>query len=190
MTTVMSKGLLAGIVVVVAAVGVGAYLAIPKGPPPPEVVTVQLEAREFGYQGLGYNLADHQYKGGPTIKVKVGDTVRIVLKNSGGTEHELMVVKDKEKVLNMMRGVIKDLQAQSLEKSKAIEQYNEKHEANAEKMVAFPEAEVDVEQGQTKTIEFTANTVGQFSYVCHKVAGTYPETHQDNGMFGEFIVEG
>lgn len=101
-----------------------------------------------------------------------------------------MIVEDKDKAQNMMKVIIKDLQAQALENAKAIEAFDEKHEANAEKMVAFSEAEADVKPGESKTIEFTATKAGTFSYVCHKVAGTYPELHQERGMFGEFIVEG
>ncbi|MBI2125917.1 MAG: hypothetical protein HYU02_01165 [Thaumarchaeota archaeon] len=65
---------------VVAAIGV--FFALPKAP---QVRTIELEARDFGYNGV---------KGGPAIQIKVGETVGIVLNNAGGLPHEFKVVQD------------------------------------------------------------------------------------------------
>lgn len=61
---------------------IGAYLFLSQSP---SVRTIELSARDFGYNDI---------KGGPTIRVKVGETVRLVLKNEGGIEHEIMIVED------------------------------------------------------------------------------------------------
>ena len=87
----MNKGIIVAIVAVIAVVGAaGAFLTLTQGP---QAMTPNLEAKEFGYEGLGYRLADNQFKGGPAIQVKVGQTVRIVLKNGGAEEHEFMIVE-------------------------------------------------------------------------------------------------
>lgn len=86
----MNKGIIVAIVAVIAVVGVaGAFLNL-QGP---QAMAPNLEAKEFGFEGLGYRLADNQSKGGPTIQAKVGQTIRIVLKNEGSMEHEFMVVE-------------------------------------------------------------------------------------------------
>jgi len=158
----MNKGIIIGIVVVVVIVGIaGAFLAIPQGPPAPQAKTTQLEAREFGFEGLGYKLSDNQYKGGPSITVKAGETVRIVMKNSGGTNHEFMIVSEIPK------------------------QAKEHPEA------AIQGAMTDeVKPGETKTSTFVAGKAGKYYYVCLLDVATAPDRHVDRGMFGEFIVQG
>ncbi len=87
----MNKGIIIAIVAVIAVVGAaGAFLNLQSS----QAITPNLVAKEFGYEGLEYKLADNQNKGGPTIQAKVGQTVRIVLKNEGTMEHEFMVVED------------------------------------------------------------------------------------------------
>lgn len=77
----MKRALAILIVSVVAAAGVfGAYNLLLKGP---AVKTFELTGFDFGY---------NQPKGGPTIRVKFGDMVRVSFKNLGGLEHEFMVV--------------------------------------------------------------------------------------------------
>jgi len=159
----MNKGIIIGIVVVVVIVGAaGAYfLAIPQGPPAPQAKSIQLEAREFGYEGLGYKLSDNQYKGGPSITVKAGETVTIVLKNSGGTAHEFMIVSELPK------------------------QAKQHPEASIQKAMTD-----EVKPGQTRTITFVADKAGKYFYACLLDIATAPDRHADRGMFGEFNVQG
>ena len=87
----MNRGIIIAIVAVIAVVAAaGAFLTRTQGL---QATTPNLEAKEFGYEGLGYRLADNQFKGGPAIQAKVGQTVQIVLKNGGVEEHEFMLVE-------------------------------------------------------------------------------------------------
>ena len=158
----MNKRIIIVIVVVVVIVGVaGAFLAIPQGPPAPQAKSIQLEAREFGFEGLGYKLSDNQYKGGPSITVKAGETVRIVMKNSGGSNHEFMIVSELPK------------------------QAKQHPEASIQGAMTD-----EVKPGGTQTIAFVAGKVGKYYYACLLDIATAPDRHSDRGMFGEFNVQG
>ena len=162
------------VAIIAAAVVIGTIFLLPRGP------DFTLDMQEFGY---------NDFTGGPTLKVRVGDTVRITLKNIGGAEHEFKVVEDKDMSITVMRNVIKDLQSDGLSKAEQIERYDEMRRNMVEDMVAFPGAQVDLKPTETKTIEFVAERPGTFWYVCHNVGGSFPELHQDRGMFGQIIVE-
>lgn len=98
------------------------------------------------------------------IPVKVGDRVKITLRNVGGTDHELLVVADKDRAIN-----------------------DEK--ARREPELAFPEAEIeDVEPGEEKSVTFTVNRAGTFYFLCLEKGGTTPLLHAEKGMIGTFIV--
>ena len=97
---------------------------------------------------------------GPTIQVKAGETVRVVLKNTGGADHEFMVAE--EHVLK------------------------EKGHAEPAFMEAMTEA---TKPGQTSTITFVAEKAGKYIYGCFLDVATAPDRHAERGMWGEFIVE-
>lgn len=158
----MNKGIIVAIVAVVAVVGAaGAFLALPQGPPAPQARTIQLEAKEFAFNGLGYtDFPCKQEKGpcGPSIQVKVGDKVQIVLKNSGGADHELTVVTDLKKTGRPdpdIQGAMTDT----------------------------------VKPGQSKTITVVADKLGKYFYACFQDQGTKPDRHSDRGMWAEFTVQ-
>ena len=100
----------------------------------------------------------------PTIRVKVGDIVKIVFKNSGGLTHEFLIVEDKDEAIAA-----------------------EKTGGEAELPFGF-EIE-DVDPGKEGTVTFVASHSGSFFYVCFEDAGTAPDLHAEKGMFGQFIVE-
>jgi len=158
----MNKGIIIGIVVAVVVVGAAAFLAMPQVPQAPQVRTINLEAREFSFKGLGFDkvVCDPGSACGPTIQVKAGETVRVVLKNIGGADHEFMVAEEqvlKEK--GMHDPVFKDAMTET------------------------------TKPGQTSTITFVAEKAGKYIYGCFLDVATKPDTHADRGMWGEFIVE-
>ncbi|HEY4673546.1 MAG TPA: multicopper oxidase domain-containing protein [Nitrososphaerales archaeon] len=158
----MNKGIIIGIVVGVVVVGAAAFLAIPQAPQPPSARIINLEAREFSFKGLGFDkvVCDPGTACGPTIQVKAGETVRVVLKNIGGADHEFMVAEEqvlKEK--GMHDPVFKDAMTET------------------------------TKPGQTSTITFVAEKAGKYIYGCFLDVATKPDTHADRGMWGEFIVE-
>ena len=152
----------------------GAILLQPKGP------EFTLEMQEFGYDG---------YSGGPTLKAKVGETIKLTLKNVGGAPHEFMIVENKDMALAMMKKTVSNLHDMGLEKGELIEKYNEMHHGMMMDMMAFQGSQVDLQPGETVTIYVEVDRPGTFWYICHHLEGTYPELHQERGMFGQLIVE-
>ena len=158
----MSKGVIIAIVaVVVVVVAAGAFFALPQGPPVPQARTIQLEAKEFSFNGLGYtDFPCKQEKGpcGPSVQVKAGETLRIVLKNAGGADHEFIVVTDVKKLGHPdpdINGAMTDA----------------------------------VKVGESKTITFVADKPGKYFYACFQDQGTKPDRHADRGMWAEFTVQ-
>lgn len=136
-------------IVVIAAAAAGIYVFTQQ----PGVKEFRLEAREYGFDSA---------KGGPTLRVRVGDTVRIILTNGGVIEHELMIVEDVDEGIRMVQ-------------------------AGQHPHLVFADAEGHVEPGETITITFTVDKPGHFFYACFVEE---PENHAVLGMFGDFIVEG
>ncbi len=120
--------------VALAAVAVASFsLSQPAG-----TKSFELDAREFGFS---------QVEGGPTLRVKAGDTVTITLVNIGAEEHEWMVVS-------------KDTLAVALNPS-----VGEEGEEELERVLGgHPEPVFEgamihhLEPGETKTITFVADT--------------------------------
>ena len=162
----MNKIIIVGIVGAVIVVAVaGAFLSMPQIP---RARTIELEAKEFAFQGLDYK----EFKGGPNIQVKPGETIRIVLKNSGGAPHEFMVI-----------------QKSGMNMGGEMEMGDEMEMARHEPF--FKGAMTDeVKPGQTATITFVADKPGIYAYACLLDVETKPDRHADRGMFGAFIVQG
>ena len=118
--------------------------------PPAKAFT--LTARDFGFDGFGQ---------GPTIRVKVGDSVQVTMKNGGGLEHEFRIVQT-------LTVTITPQSSYSV----------------------FPGSFIDlIGPVQSATITFVADRPGKYFYACFSRDGTDPKTHVDLGMWGEFIVE-
>jgi len=159
----MNKGIIIGIVVGVVVVGAAAFLAIPQAPQAPQARTINLEAREFSFKGLGFDkvACDPGTACGPKIQVKAGETVRVVLKNIGGADHEFMVTHES-----------------------ALQEKAAMHDP------VFKEAMSETTKpGQISTITFLAEKAGKYVYGCFLDVATKPDRHADRGMWGEFIVE-
>jgi uncharacterized cupredoxin-like copper-binding protein len=165
------------VVAVVAVVGVRVFFLLPRGPAGREF---NLRAAEFGFDG---------FQGGPDLRVKVGETVRIRVTNAGGLPHEFMVVTDKDIAVQMMHEAIAELQDQGLTGEALLEAYEGEHEGMMEQLMPIMGARAEMEPGMMQTIEFRAERAGTFWYVCLEGDGTLPLAHADNGMFGRLIVE-
>ena len=136
------------------------YLIRPSAPViGPTTHTFTVTAREFSFDVTGDARGTN-----PTIRVKIGDLVKITFKNGGGLAHEFMIVEDKDDAIG-----------------------TEKGGKEAELPFGFEIADVDT--GQERTVTFIASHSGDFFYVCLEDAGTAPKLHAENGMFGQFIVE-
>ncbi|MCS7095133.1 MAG: hypothetical protein NZ988_04930 [Thaumarchaeota archaeon] len=153
-----------------------------------------LEAWEFGYNGT---------TGGPTIKLKAGEEIRITLINRGGVAHEIIVVKDQ------------DREAFLTETHKLVRRFIEKGVTDPIVIHASPEWHVSyrifavtemviggnivlgfrtidhihVERGQVFSFTMKLDKPGTYNYVCGLTELTFPETHADRGMYGTIIVE-
>lgn len=128
----------------------------------------EFDAREFGF-----NLTE----GGPTIKVKVGDTITIKLINVGQEEHELVIVS-KETLAISLNPAVAELGKDEFEKV-----------LGGHPEPVFKEANTHhVEPGETKIISFVAVTPGEYAYGCF-LDDPDGILHAHLGMWGEFIVE-
>jgi len=153
----MNRTTLIGVVIViVAAAGVIGYLVYASSP---QGKRFSLEAREFAFIGEGFSGAT----GGPTLRVKAGDTVTVAVTNRGGIAHEFMIV----------------------EKQEHEEMVAKKGDMEAHPNPAFGSM-IELDPGQSKTITFTAVTPGEFVYACYEET---PQLHAGLGMFSRFIVE-
>lgn len=91
MKNAISRAAAIGIIVAVVVIaGVGVYFVTLSSAPTPTTTTtlplvrvINLTARDFGFDGF--------IAPGPTIKVKLGETVRINLVNMGGLKHEIVI---------------------------------------------------------------------------------------------------
>lgn len=168
-------------IVVIAVVAAVFFLLAPSGPR-----EVRLEMYEFGFNGP---------TGGPAIRAKVGETIRIVLVNRGGAEHEFMVVGDKDGFLNALHQKISELKAKGMdedeiEESEELEELHH-HYAAAMLMVGDKmEHDVVLKRGETETVTLRFDSPGTYHYLCAELDLTFPETHADRGMSGTIVVEG
>ena len=163
--------------IVILIVVVGAIMLIAS---PQELPLIELEMREFGY---------NDSSGGPVLYARVGETLKINLFNAGVIEHEFMVVNNKDMSLKMMKNRINDLQATNLSEEKQIENFHNMHHKMMVDMLSFSGSSIELLPGETRTIEIVVDRPGTFWYVCHQASSTFPELHQDKGMFGKIIVE-
>ncbi len=173
---------IAVVVVVVAVAAVAGFLLLaPSGPR-----EVKLEMMEFGFNGPS---------GGPVIKAKVGETVKFVLTNKGGTDHEFMIVKDLEGFRNELRKTVEELRAKGLDQeaievSEEIEMLHHKYAAVELSINGKEEHEVELERGESVTLTVTFDRPGTYYYVCAELALSFPESHIEKGMYGTIVVEG
>lgn len=172
------KYLIPLIIVVVVIIGVVIlFFSIPSGPMEKEYT---IRMREFAFKLEG---------GEFPLRIKSGEPVKIKLINEGAVTHELMIVKDKDAVINMVHEIIEKLQAQGLKGDKLIEAYEDEHEKMHSEMKDMI-ISVDVSPGTEKTVTFTIDEPGTYWAVCLEIEGSAPKVHADLGMFAQIIVEG
>jgi uncharacterized cupredoxin-like copper-binding protein len=172
--------IIVAVLVVIAAVA-GFFLLSPTGPR--EVI---LTMQEFGFNG---------YQGGPTIKVKVGESLRVILENKGGADHEFMIVKDLQGIREALHRTVQELRdkgmdQEAIEKSEELEMLHHKYAAVELIVEGKEEHDVEIEPGESKLITLTFHEPGTYYYVCAELAITFPESHIVKGMYGTIIVEG
>jgi len=174
--------ILGAVIVVAVAVGLGVYLTISQ----PRVKEFKIETWDFGYNGPS---------GGPALTVKAGETVSITLVNKGSVTHEFRLVKDKDAFLSDVQKAVEKLQAQGIKDQEGVEDapaFKEARRLQGMKLVNVGgtlDWDVDVEQGETKTIELVITTPGTYWYVCGELDATFPQIHAHRGMFGQIIVQ-
>ena len=144
--------------IVALALAGSSYLIRPTAPVTgPTTHSFTITAREFAFDVTGDASGAN-----PTIRVKVGDVVKIVYKNAGGVTHEFMIVNDKDEAIATER-------------------------AGGEAELPFGYEIADVDPGQQRTVTFIASHSGDFFYTC--LVKTGDKLHAELGMFGQFIVE-
>lgn len=139
---------------------------------------------EFGFNDVS---------GGPTIVVKAGETVRVVLTNQGGADHEFMIVKDKDNFLRLLKERAAELHARGVEFEEAEVELEDLHEEYTAAMLMMDgemHHDVVVEPGELMTFTFKINEPGTYYYVCAELVLTYPESHANRGMLGTIEVRG
>jgi len=151
----------------------------------PPVREIRLETWEFGFNGP---------KGGPTIRLKVGEIVKIVLVNKGATEHEFMPVKDLNGFLKELHDIVGVLQAKGLKEediknSHMIHRIHEKYSAGKIFIGNKSDMHVHVNVGEYREFLLSFDQPGTYTAVCASFGLTFPQTHADNGMFFMMIVE-
>jgi len=175
--------MLIGIIVAAVVVIAGASLYFLFIQPP--MREIRLETWEFGFNGP---------KGGPTIRMKAGETVKIILVNKGATEHEFMPVKDLDSFLKELHDTVRALQAKGLEEedieeSHEVHEIHEKYSAGKILIGNKEEEDVDVDVGETREFLLRFDEPGTYTGVCAEFGLTFPQVHADKGMFFTIIVE-
>jgi uncharacterized cupredoxin-like copper-binding protein len=168
----------AGALVVILAVAVaGVWLVTAQGE---REITIKM--REFAFV----------IEGGSPLRIKAGETVQVKVVNEGVVEHELMVVRDKDRVLKMMREVIDARVEEGLEGKELIEAVEHEHHEVGEEMEKenLLLAKIELEPGEEGVLELRIDEPGTYWMVCLELEGSAPETHQEEGMVAQLIVEG
>lgn len=152
----------------------------------PKIREITLEMWDFGYNGPS---------GGPTIRMKAGETIRITLINKGAVDHEFMPIADKDEFLAKLREEVKKLQekgldAEEIEESLGHEELAHEH-AVGEILMNNDKQEMEVVllPGERATFLFSVDEPGIYSYLCTELEMTFPQTHADKGMYGKIVVE-
>ncbi|MFQ5871696.1 MAG: hypothetical protein ACE5II_00755 [Anaerolineae bacterium] len=169
---------LVGVIVAIAVVGIATvFIALP---------ALQQHVHEYDIVlvDYGYNKAGF----GPTLTTHAGHLTRIKLSNEGAETHELMIVQDKEMTLMMMKNMVQNIEGnESLTTDEQkLAMYNMMHD---DMDMAFEGIEMELDPDESGVLEFTIDEPGTYWFVCHNAGGTWPEIHQERGMFGKLIVE-
>ena len=175
--------LLAAVIAVAAVlVGTSAYLIASQ----PKVKEFKLELTEFGYNGP---------TGGPILKVKAGETVRVTLVNNGAVDHEFRIVKNRDAFLSDVNKAMERLRTEGVTEQDGVEKaavFKEARRLTGLEIIKTSEGlewDADVKPGETNTAEFVIDTPGTYWYLCGELDATFPMTHAHKNMSGQLIVE-
>ena len=174
--------IMGAVVIVLAVAGISAYLLTSQ----PKVKEFKLELLDYGYNGSS---------GGPTLRVKAGDVVKVTLINKSERVHEFRLSSNMDKFLSDVDKVVANLQAQGLKTADQVDSaqaFKDARRLTGMKLVMVNNAldwDTDVDPGKTVTIQFSIDTPGTYWYLCGELDGTFPQTHTHKSMFGQIIVE-
>lgn len=154
------------------------FAVLPALNPPPEVQSLNINAVDYSFGGVGQQ---------PTFRVQAGKIIYLVLTNDGNVPHEIVLVQDKDMVLNHVHMLITNIQndANYTTDEEREEAYEAAHEETAH---AYRDIEAHVGVGETARLAFILDA-GTYYFVCHEPDGTWPNVHQDAGMWATLIVE-
>ncbi|MEM1949333.1 MAG: cupredoxin domain-containing protein [Candidatus Caldarchaeum sp.] len=173
--------LLVGLSMVIIAVGMISFYILSSSRPQEIILT----AREFGY---------NNFSGGPVLKIKAGENVRIFLENRGGVAHEFMVVTDKDGFTRELKRVASELYSPSisieeLERDPRLEMVHHRYAAASLLIDGKLMHHLVVKPQESAYFLLVINRPGLYYYICPRFAATYPDIHADRGMIGVIMVE-
>ncbi len=164
------------VAIVLAGVVLGAMFLMGGGPK-----VIEVELREFSFAVKGES---------PPLRVKAGEPIIFKAVNRGVVVHELMIVSDKDRLINLATQKLAELYTQYGDDIDTVEvKFKEWHEEIHMKEHGLILKSVEFEPGESKEIQFTFEEPGTYWLVCMEIEATYPQTHADQGMFLEIIVE-
>jgi len=142
---------------------------------------IEVEMFEFGYR-----LADGQFP----IELKAGETYTFKTRNIGGVEHEIMIVKDPDRVLSDVKEMFNGFMEQGMSVEEAIEALEGVHHELEEQWEADG-IFVDVLRlgpGESGELIVSIDEPGTYYMVCLVLRGSAPDTHMDRGMQAQIRV--
>ncbi len=142
---------------------------------------ITIRMREFAYVLEG---------GDWPLVLKAGEMYRVRMVNEGAVVHEAMIVKDRERVLEIIDGALSELKGLSGEDFEEAfdKMHHEVEEGLEEEGLMLFEAD-DLASGEETVMELRFDEPGTYWIVCMEVEGTIPKTHLHAGMEAEIIVE-
>ena len=142
----------------------------------------EIEMYEFSYR-----VKD----GGSSIVLKSGERYVFKVRNIGGAPHELMIVRDKDAVINNAHKMISRLMDRGLNGEALMEEFENMHHEMEEEMRNSGNLlyKIELAPGEEGNIEVSFSDPGIYYIICLELEGSYPKTHADMGMIEKIIVE-
>ena len=144
--------------------------------------TITIKMMEFSYQVEG---------GSFPLRLVRGETYILKVVNIGGAEHELMIVRNKDMMIEMSQDLINSLLDEGKSEGELIKAFEHAHHEMEEEMVKNGNLLYTLElgPGEEGTLKVSFADPGTYYIVCMEMEGSAPKTHADMGMVAEIIVE-
>lgn len=141
----------------------------------------------IGMREYSFKITDNIFP----LKIKTGELFQIKLTNEGVLPHELMLVKDKDKIFEVVNNILADLTSQGLEGN--MNEYIDKY-VEAHKKMITDNSDIIIgswilSTGDQNNIDLKIYEPGTYWLVCLEMGGTAPKTHLHRNMFAEITVE-